>query len=338
MKKLTALLLILTLLALCVVPAFADSDIPADGYVPKREWRLIHGRGAYYLNQSSDYNESWSEGNYSGSYKGTITYDATFGGDKLVQLVYTNKFDDTYVSPDGKEHWSGSEKLTMTSSGQPIAYERTDDQEGKTYKYTYDGKAWHDEKGNEVTMVGIDEWGKDLMKDYEPEFKWYNNTVCLLGLPIRDLKPSLTDKWYTIVPVDLTKDAVYTYPMIAGSIYYVGECQVTVKDGQVTTHFSIPEGLCYDKRHCLQWFTSLDDITPEFLNNLNAGYTFGQPVSIADDLKGQDVGILFICNQLQYHIPFSYSGKGFPTRYYSGQDFVRAAQADMRALLAKIQK
>ena len=61
-------------------------------------------------------------------------------------------------------------------------------------------------------------------------------------------------------------------------------------------------------------------------------------MSIADDLKGQDVAILFICNQLQYHIPFSYSGKGFATRYLSREDFVKNAQAEMTALLAKIQQ
>ena len=328
MKKLTALLLIMSLLALCVVPAFADSDIPADGYVPKREWRLNHGRGAYYLEQdagSYEYDNEYYTGNSQYKYKGT------FSGDKLKEVEYSGKFHEK-DNETGKTY-DGAFSCRVTAGGTVLEY--TETWNGETVTYTYDGKTWKDKKGNEADFS---EYGKWVIENYEPEFKWYNNTVCLLGLPIRDLKPSLTDKWYTIVPVDLTRDAVYTYPMIAGSIYYVGECQVTVKDGQVTTDFSIPEGLCYDKRHCLQWFTSLDDITPEFLNNLNAGYTFGQPVSIADDLKGQDVGILFICNQLQYRIPFLYSGQGFATRFYSGQDFVKNAQADMRTLLAKIQK
>ena len=324
MKKLTALLLIMTLLALCAVPAFAGSDAPADGYVPKREWRLNHGRGAYYLTQPGESFE-YENGKVKTQYKGTFT------SDKLKEVEFSGE--ESFVNPETGEKVNGTFSCRVSAGGTVLEYTYTEN--GVTNTVTYNGKTWIDKKGREWDLSG---WGKDILAGYEPEFKWYNNTVCLLGLPIRDLKSSLTDKWYTIVPVDLTKDAVYTYPMIAGSIYYVGECQVTVKDGQVTTDFSIPEGLCYDKRHCLQWFTSLDDITPEFLNNLNAGYTFGQPVSIADDLKGQDVGILFICNQLQYRIPFSYSGKGFATRYYSGQDFVRAAQSDMRTLLAKIQK
>lgn len=206
-----------------------------------------------------------------------------------------------------------------------------------TEHYTYDGTTWRDDKGEDMGPDFIDpDWGKDIVKQYKPEFKWYKNTVCLLGLPIRDLKPGLTDKWYTVVPVDLTKDATYTYPMIAGSIYYLGECQVTVKDGQVTTDFSLPEGLCWDEKHCLQWFTSLDDITTDFLNDPKGSFTFGQPVSISGDLKGQDVALLFICNQAEYRIPLFYSNKCFLTRFYSTQDHVKAAQAEMTTLLAKI--
>lgn len=324
LKKLTALLLIMTMLALCAVPAFADSDIPADGYVPKREWRLNHGRGAYYLTQPGETIESENE-------KTTTRYKGTFSGDKLKEVEYSGKYQ--ALNPETGKKVNGSFSFRVTPDGTVLEYTYTEN--GKTNTITYDGKTWKDKEGKEWDLSG---WGKGILAGYEPEFKWYNNTVCLLGLPIRDLKPGLTDKWYTIVPVDLTKDAVYIYPMIAGSLYYVGECQVTVKDGQVTTDFSLPEGLCYDKRHCLQWFTSLDDITPEFLNNLNASYTFGQPVSIADDLKGQDVAILFICNQLQYHIPFSYNGKGFATRYLSREDFVKNAQAEMTALLARIQQ
>ena len=333
MKKITALILMVALLAVCIAPAFADRPVPDDGYVPKREWRLCNGKGAYYLNQSSSVEDSW-EG---GSYKANITKTGIFGSNKLQGLEVTENYtreDEYFGHIDGKFH------VVVTSSGQIVSgeeeYWEMDESGAKTKKKAvYDGKVWRDsETGEELG------WGTDyswLVEDYEPEFKWYKNTVCLLGLPIRDLKPSLTDKWYTIVPVDLTHDATYTYPMIAGSIYYLGECQVTVKDGQVTTDFSLPEGLCWDEKHCLQWFTSLDDITTDFLNNPVGAHTFGQPVSIANDLKGQDVALLFICNQAEYRIPLFYSNKCFLTRFYSTQDHVKAAQADMTALLAKIQ-
>ena len=336
MRKITALILMIALLAVCIVPAFADRPVPDDGYVPKREWRLSNGKGAYYLSQSDNYSDSNSGEGWSWSETGTYSYDGTFGGNKLTQLIWTNKWQgsETYDGETGK--YQGERSLRMTGNGTALEWTWTDGEESE--HFTFDGTNWVDDDGN--IFEGMKEWmdniAKEILKDYEPEFKWYKNTVCLLGLPIRDLKPGLTDKWYTIVPVDLTHDATYTYPMIAGSIYYLGECQVTVKDGQVTTDFSLPEGLCWDEKHCLQWFTSLDDITTDFLNNPVGAHTFGQPVSIANDLKGQDVALLFICNQAEYRIPLLYSNQCFLTRFYSTQDQVKAAKADMTALLAKI--
>ncbi len=34
-------------------------------------------------------------------------------------------------------------------------------------------------------------------------------------------------------------------------------------------------------------------------------YEFGQPVSIEDDLKGQDIALLFICNRITYRVPIT---------------------------------
>ena len=45
----------------------------------------------------------------------------------------------------------------------------------------------------------------------DDQCKWYSNTVCVLGLPLRELDPELTDRWYQIVPVDVSADAVYIY-------------------------------------------------------------------------------------------------------------------------------
>jgi hypothetical protein len=312
MKKTIALILTIALLAACAAPAFASgvADVPDDGYEPAREWRLTQGRGSYTLHQNDDYAE----------------YNAVFSGGKMKKLEALIDAGDIKI------------QFVFSGKGDLTGGEFTSDMEGDKYRYVYNGKDWIDSKtGKKVTDSDVLTMIAGLYYDsYKPEWKWYLNTVSLLGLPIRELKPGLTKKWYHIVPVDLSKDAYYTYPMVAGSIFYLGECQVRVQDGKVTVDYSLPEGLAYPKSHCLMWFTSMDEITPAFLENPKGAYKYGEPVSIADDLKGQEVALLFICNRASYRIPLTYSGKGFLTRYYSTQDEVRAMQADMMKLLEKV--
>ena len=303
MKKITAIILTMVLFALLAVPALAeDPPVPEDGYVPKREWRLSHGKGAYKLSQSE-----WGGG---------LEYNAVFAGNELKQVEA--------VIEGASFVYTG--KGTLTSGEFDTGKE----------KYSYNGRKWVNSKGEAVTgetEEGLNSLAEFFFEEYNPEFKWYNNTVCLLGLPIRDLNPGLTDKWYTVVPVDLSRDAVYTYPMIAGSIYYFGECVVTVRGGEVTTDYILPAGYVRPEKHCLMWFTSLKDITTEFLNDPVGSYKYGEPVSIEKDLKGQDVALLFICNRATYRIPLKYDGTCFPTRFYSTQDEVKKIRGEMTALL-----
>ena len=312
MKKIIALLLTIALLIACAATAFASgtADVPDDGYEPARELRLNYGRGSYTLNQTDDY----------------VDYSAVFSGGKMKKLDAVIEEETVRI------------KFTFTGDGKLTDGEWAWEEEGKQYRYVYNGKHWVDTKtGKKVTDDKIlTEIAGYYYDEYKPEWKWYMNTVSLLGLPIRDLRPNLTKRWYHIVPVDLSKDAYYTYPMVAGTLFYLGECQVRVQDGKVTVDYSLPQGLTYPKSHCLQWFTSMDEITSDFLENPKGAYKFGEPVSIADDLKGQDVALLFICNRASYRIPLTYSGQGFLTRYYPTSNDVRAVQADMMKLLERV--
>ena len=117
--------------------------------------------------------------------------------------------------------------------------------------------------------------------------------MSLLGLSLRDMYPDLTNKWYQVVPVDLTHDGVFRLSTVASNEYYLGSCIVIIQDGTVTTDYTIPSGCVDPKSSCLMWFTDIGDITAEFLENPVSSYEFGQPVSIEDDLKGQDIALLF---------------------------------------------
>lgn len=153
----------------------------------------------------------------------------------------------------------------------------------------YNGTTWTDANGNPTT-------GPDLsfMKKYyndfqlEPQEIYKNNTLGVVGLSLREMNKSLTDKWYHILPVDLTKEGTFRYKLVSGNLFYMGYCDVTIADGKVTVDYSIPEGVTlHEDQQCLAWFTALDEITTAFLNNPVSDFRFGQPADIQKDLGGR---------------------------------------------------
>lgn len=58
-----------------------------------------------------------------------------------------------------------------------------------------------------------------------------NNTVCLRGLRFRDVKPSLTNQWYTFYPIDLmkAKDGD-TIDLVGSNMYLIGKLLIHRND------------------------------------------------------------------------------------------------------------
>ena len=102
----------------------------------------------------------------------------------------------------------------------------------------YNGSAWTDGNGNPTT-------GPDLsfMKKYyndfqlEPQEIYKNNTLGVVGISLRETNKNLTDKWYHVVPVDLTKEGTFRYKLVSGNLFYMGYCDVTVAEGKVTVDY-----------------------------------------------------------------------------------------------------
>lgn len=190
-------------------------------------------------------------------------------------------------------------------------------QEDGTY-YAYDGEGWKRLDVNSSELVacekpeGIEVPGpltEDKIPE-EPKAVWYpNNTVCVAGYSLRDLYPELTDKWYNVVPVDLTQDGVQTFRLVASNLFYIGQAAVIVDGDNVTVEYAlIPGGHGYVKSEALTWFTAVGDITTEFLENPEGDVAFGQTISREKDLGGQDVALLFICNHVTYRQPYFNNG------------------------------
>ena len=200
----------------------------------------------------------------------------------------------------------------------------------------YDGAIWWDSAGNAVS-------GPDLtfmysyFEDYQVERTSYpHNMMCVAGLPLRELEPSLTKRWYHILPVDLTQEGVFRYRMLVSNMYYMGYCQLTIQDGKVTTDYTIPNGIFYPERQCLAWFTDLGEITAAFLENPQSDFRFGEPVDIQEKLKGQEIALLFICNQVSYQLPLD-QFYTVPARMYTTSEAVVTFRQGLKDLLARME-
>ena len=205
----------------------------------------------------------------------------------------------------------------------------------------YDGQ-WFDENDEPcaapMSLTYFDDILEELLTMYGSkrvdEVKWYpENSVCAAGLSVRDdLK--ISDLWYNVVPIDLTQEGTQELYLIAGNRHHIGKAYVTVLDGQATVTYRLRGGHGYIKSECVKWFTSLDQITEEFLKNPASDLSFGQPVSIADDLGGADVGILFIRNTATYRQPYTNGGYEL-SRYWRNRDRWIEWRDGLNALLEK---
>lgn len=164
---------------------------------------------------------------------------------------------------------------------------------------------------------------------------WYpNNTMGVLGLSLRDTFPGLTNKWYNVVPVDISVDGTTTIPLVASNLYFISNAYVTVNGDSVTVTYDgvSPHGYGWIEDECVAWFTSVDQITTEWLNNPTSDLAFGQEISRANDLDNAEIALLFICNHVTYRQPF-YTNDAFLPRYWPNLAQWKAYRADLSALL-----
>ena len=135
---------------------------------------------------------------------------------------------------------------------------------------------------------------------------WYpNNTACSFGPAFRDVKPSLTDKWYLFTAVDLSIQGRQEFEYIASNMYVIGKVYVDVYGDQVTvTYHNFYEEQGGNIETQSEFFTffhdlkSVKNVEPETMDD--PGYQFGWPISIENDLDGDTRVLLFIRNRVTY--------------------------------------
>jgi len=306
MKKLLAFCLVFVLCALTgAVLGEAPAEAPAgpDPYVPSQVNIFMEGW------EISPVEETTAQG---------VNYEATFDGGAMTQLEISLEDEKTHKFYD----------VVYNKRGKIVAAEYSDGKES----YSFDGKVWTDAAGEKVK-------GPDLafMKKHYNAFRvkgtWYtHNTMSLVGLSLREMNPSLTNKWYHVVPVDLSKDAVHIYRTAASNLYYMGICTVTVRDGKVTVDYTLPKGQITLEDQCMAWFTDLSQITTGFLENPVSSFRYGQPVDIEEELGGAKTALLFMCNHVSYQVPLTAKGLS-PLRFYASTNYVVDLRKELTALL-----
>ncbi|MBQ2953016.1 MAG: hypothetical protein IJE07_05610 [Clostridia bacterium] len=170
-----------------------------------------------------------------------------------------------------------------------------------------------------------------------PEVVWYpNNTITLAGLSLQEADSRLPDKWYNVIPVDLTRQGRQTYFLVISNARFIGECYVDVwGDEVVVTCEVISRSGIELKSEYGRWFTRLSQVTSSSIESTADGFRFGEPVSISRDLGGADVALLFIRSKATYRQPFR-DGTEL-TRYWRNTPAWKQFREDLTQLMPLVE-
>jgi len=151
----------------------------------------------------------------------------------------------------------------------------------------------------------------------KPEPVWFpKNTLGLAAVSMKDL--GISSDWHNVAPVDLTKDGTTVFTLVGADAWILGQAYVTVADGNVTVDYALLKGHGYMKSEKMNWFLTKADLTEENLK-AESNYAFGEPVSIADQLGGAEMAILFIDSKVTFRQPY-FDAYNYSTRYYRNRE------------------
>ncbi len=134
---------------------------------------------------------------------------------------------------------------------------------------------------------------------------WYrDNTACVFGLPLRDMKNPITDKWYTVAPIDLTIQGKQEFMYIASNLYIIGRVTVTVNGDDVVVEYrnfyKDAGGNTETLSEYMNLFHSINDVKEVEPEKIGSGFQFGQHISIKNDLQGDTNVLLYVLNHVTY--------------------------------------
>lgn len=218
--------------------------------------------------------------------------------------------------------------------------------EGDGYACTWEpGEGWFIETptGNVSVKLGLDPTDVSPLvivaePSPTPEVVWYpNNTISLAGLSLQEASTSLPDKWYNVIPVDLTRNGRQTFFLTISNARFIGECYVDVWGDEVTVSYALIQNSGIEPlSEYGRWFTRLGQITAKSIEAADDGFTFGEPLSISEDLGGADVALLFIRSKATYRQPFR-DGTEL-TRYWRNTPAWKAFRQNLTTLMPYVER
>ena len=125
-----------------------------------------------------------------------------------------------------------------------------------------------------------------------------NQSVCSLGIRFRDIAPEITKKWYMFTPIDLSKDGVQTFDLIAANITYAGKVTVEVNGDTVTVNYKLAKPM-KEKDMAVTILPDLASVSSVEIKD-GPAYQFGKEISIANDLKGDTKVLLYVLGHVTY--------------------------------------
>lgn len=322
MKKLVSLLLTLGMLFACV-PAMADAPIVKPAELPKE----VH------------------------AYHPLAIFEIEYAGDEYGYRVEK-------VTADGNVPVTESEFSSIPVLNDSGLTENS----SVVWNYAYDGDSTLYDGGNlhqlivetvngakqvfefYVNYLSMYEYdlitNESILEEDDPDVvqphKWYaHNTICVDGIPFRDVRPELTNQWYNFAPLDLSKDGAQTFDLVASNMYVIGKVTVTVAGDKVVVDWKLNRQGTNDanfelENEFLTIFPDLNAVTevePAKLDGTT--YEFGQTISIANDLGGDVHVLLYICNQATYcdNLSYKYMKRIYHPRYWPNLSW-RVAQRE----------
>ncbi len=165
---------------------------------------------------------------------------------------------------------------------------------------------------------------------------WYkDNTACVFGLTLRDMKNPITDKWYTVAPIDLSIQGQQEFMYIASNIYIIGKITVTVDGDDVVVEYhnfyQDAGGNTSTLSEYMNIYHNLGEVKSVDPENIGSGFLFGQHISIQNDLQGDTNVLLFVLN----HVTYCDYVLGYKklTHYWPNLDENKAARKAMEQLM-----
>lgn len=130
----------------------------------------------------------------------------------------------------------------------------------------------------------------------------YGNIACVGGPRFRDSKPGITDRWYSYAVLDLKKEGVTEYPLVASGRYRIGAVLVNIHQGQLTLSLRFDITKYRVREQALIFFPDLSAVRSQDIEQTVAGeYGFDKELALAQLPQSEGKTLLFIRLLLDYN-------------------------------------